>query len=385
MKKIPPFIILTLFSIGAVSISAQEATKHIARDGDKLHPGLSLPTNLILNINDSTRTVLLDPDAVTFKETLDAAAYLDCDTISYVQAATKHRFIFRNDTLSYLGFENRATDYFLDSAVNVAHFPLKDGGSIHDIWSGQILHHGSMLLKRMTGKSSSHTEEGWVITDGIDTIPEAMRLTWTLDMAYAAPDSITPELPDSINSERISEMQVDVNAVLSERLLTERSIWFADDARYPVLTDTRISRLILDDDGIPSDTIPISMIAMYYPGTYQNADTGEDITGLKPYGMPQDSSHKSPGAERGLSHSLTVEEPEANGNIVTVSLSSQAGLADVTVTLFSESGIRLTEPLNVTVGNVPQTHSFEVPADWNGVLLLRVDAGEESYTKKIIR
>ncbi|MDE6522561.1 MAG: hypothetical protein K2L17_07075 [Muribaculaceae bacterium] len=108
-----------IISAAAFSICAQQNTAHISRDGDILHPGLAYSPDLILSINDSTRTVLLDPDAVIFDSSLDAATYIDGDTISYVKSATKHRFIFRSDTLYYLGFENRATYFRLDSAVKV--------------------------------------------------------------------------------------------------------------------------------------------------------------------------------------------------------------------------------------------------------------------------
>ncbi|MDE5795372.1 MAG: hypothetical protein K2I08_11710, partial [Muribaculaceae bacterium] len=182
MRKRHRLLFLTaIVSAAAFSICAQLNTEHIARNGDILHPGLSFSPDLILSINDSTRTVLLDPDAVIFDSSLDAATYIDSDTISYVQSATKHRFIFRSDTLYYLGFENRATYFRLDSAVKVAHFPLKDGDTVHDKWAGNMLQYGSMILKRTVGTSSSHTESGWTLADGTDSVRNATRLRWTLD------------------------------------------------------------------------------------------------------------------------------------------------------------------------------------------------------------
>ncbi len=381
MKKFPPFIILTLFSIGAVSISAQQAAAHIARDGDKLHPGLSLSTDLILNIDNSTRTVLLNPDAVIFKESLDASAYIDGDTISYVQSATKHRFIYRNDTLSYLGFENRATEYTLATPANVVCFPLQDGVTICVTWTGQILHHGCMLLKRMAGISTSRIEEGWTLTDGTDTIPSASRLIWTLDMAYADTDSVDTSMPDSIASAIISDMRVNVHDALSERLVTERSLWFTEDARYPILTDTRVSRITLPGHA-DADTVPISLLAMYYPPSFQYSDTGEDRSAMprRQTGSGDNLTFDSGDIEEST---LDIGEPSVSGSMLTVQLSSEYS-TDATLTVFTDSGIRLTDPVTVTVGPMPQSYGIPIPSGWSGVVLLRVEAGDASYTRKAI-
>ncbi|MDE6742079.1 MAG: hypothetical protein K2J58_07090, partial [Muribaculaceae bacterium] len=308
--------------------------------------------------------------------------YIDGDTISYVQFATKHRFVLRGDTLSYIGYENRATDFRLDSPAVAAAFPLTDGKSVSDGWSGHMLHYGSMVLRHVRGVSASYIDGGWTLTDGTDTIRNATRLTWTLDMAYADPDSVTAMMPDSVASERISDIQVDVKAMLSERLLTERTMWFSADARYPVLTDSRVSRVILADGGEPADTVPLSMLAMYYPAPFQYSDTGEKILQVKSSGDRVDNGYEADG-DGGWS--LAVGEPEINGNTVTVTLSSQSGPIAATVVLFSDSGLRLTEPLTVTVRTVPQIYSVEAPSGWSGVMLLRVDTEEESHTRKIIR
>lgn len=251
------------------------------RDHDRLHPGLAASPSLIVSVNDSARTVLIDPQGVSFDESYDASPYIDGDTISYVQFATKHRFLLRGDTLSYIGYENRATDFRLDAPVSMAVFPLKDGASVRAGWSGHMLHNGSMILRHVRGTSVSSVEEGWTLTDGNDTVSDAKRLLWKLDMAYADPDSVTASMPDSVASEMISEMQVDVKVVLSERLLTERAMWFADDARYPVLTDSRVSRMILSEEGIPTDTVPVSMLAMHYAASCQYSDTGEEVAAPK--------------------------------------------------------------------------------------------------------
>ena len=98
-------------------------------------------------------------------------------------------------------------------------------------------------------------------------------------------------------------------------------MWFAEDARYPVLTDSRVSRVMLTDGGT-ADTVPLSMLAIHYPAAY--------------------------------------------------------------VILFTASGIRITEPKEVTVGPVAQPYRMDIPAGWTGVLVLRVQAGKESYTRTII-
>ena len=174
---------------------------------------------------------------------------------------------------------------------------------------------------------------------------------------------------------------MDVKAVLSERMLTERSLWFSEDARYPVLADSRISRLMMDEGATAADTVPISMLAMHYPASYQYSDTGEEMQPVKSSGDRVDNGHEAYGDSGRL---LTVGEPEINGNTITVTLSSQSGPIAATVVLFSDSGLRLTETLTVTVGTVPKIYSVEAPSGWSGVMLLRVEAGEESYTEKII-
>ena len=384
MKKIPLiFLLIAVFFL--VSSSTDAKPNHTPRDGDRLHPGIASSGSLILSVCDSSRTVLLDPSAISFADDLDAYTYIDNDTISYVQFATKHRFLLQGDTLSYIGFENRATYFRLNSAANAAHFPLKDGATVRDKWSGSMLQYGSMILKRTVGISSSRAESGWTLTDGTDTLRNAVRLKWTLDMAYADPDSVNASMPDSIASDIISDMQVNVKAMLSERLLTERTIWFSEDARYPVLTDSRVSRIVLSDGGESADTIPLSMLAIYYPPSFQYSDTGEDYVAEKPHAKDTGNTYGEYGqGDNDHGTSLKVGDPELSGNAITFALSSSSGTRTATVTLFTDSGIRLTEPKEFVVGPVAQHYSLDVPAGWKGVLLLRVEAGEESYTRKTI-
>ncbi|MDE6696515.1 MAG: hypothetical protein K2K25_06515 [Muribaculaceae bacterium] len=374
------FILSAIISIAALSFHAKENSDHIARDGDRLHPGIANPRSLILSVNDTSRTVLLGPSAVSFDSNLDACSYIDSDTISYVQSATKHRFIFRSDTLSYLGFENRATYFRLDSPAIVAVFPLRDGNATKDEWTGSLLHYGTMMLKHVKGESKGAVQGKWTLTDGTDTLRNAVKVRWILDMAYADPDSITCAVSDSIDSRSISDMQVDAKAILSERLLTERSLWFSEDARYPVLTDSRVSRVISTDTGMRADTVPLSLLAMHYPASYQHSDTGEEFPAPKP-----DDGNRGYGyGNQDTGTSLSVGDMAVSGEFVTVTLCSNSGPVTATLTLFTDSGIRLTEPREVTVGPVAQEIRIEIPAGWRGVLLLRVEAGEESYTRKSI-
>ena len=372
----------TILTAKYTTLAGHSYVDHTPRDGDRLHPGLTDPRSLILSVDDTARTVVLDPAAISFDEDSDAYPYIDTDTISYVQFATKHRFIFRGDTLSYIGYENRATDFRLDSAVNVAVFPLIDRMDVRGAWTGHVFQYGAMTLRHVMGVSSASAEGGWTLTDGTDTVRNVVRLRWTLDMAYADPDSVTAAMPDSVASGIISEMQVDARAMLSERLLTERTVWFAEDARYPVLTESRVSRVLLDGVGVPTDTVPLTGLAMHYPASFQHSDTGEDVTAMRPADPGRDSGYGGYGEDGG--QTMTVGEPEARGGAVTVTLASPAGRSTATVTLFTDTGIRLTEPQEVTVGPVPQPYSIPVPSGWSGVVLLRVEAGEESYTMKAI-
>lgn len=384
MKKISKIFLLSsvIFTV-ATATGTQPSTDHTPRDGDRLHPGFANSGSLIRSVNDSSRTVLIDPSAVSFDEDLDAFAYIDTDTLSYVQSATKHRFVLRGDTLSYIGYENRAVDFRLDFPAVSAVFPLSDGMASTDEWTGHLFQYGTMMLKHVRGISSGEAQGGWTITDGTDTLRNAVRLRWTLDMAYADPDSVNAAMPDSVASGIISDMQVDVRSLLSERLLTERTMWFTGDARYPVLTDSRISRIVFNE-GASADTIPLTMLAMHYPVSFQRSDTGEDYMSQKPDGKSNGNSYGEYWDEDDRGTSLKVGEPEPSGDAITITLSSPSGTSTATVTLFTDSGMRLTEPREVTLTNVPQQHTVNVPSGWTGVILLRVESGDESYTRKTI-
>ncbi|MDE5813279.1 MAG: hypothetical protein K2H72_03245, partial [Muribaculaceae bacterium] len=167
MKRISQILFLSaLASIAAFSTVAQSDAYHIPRDGDRLHPGIASSQSLILSVRDSARIILIDPAAVSFDGDSDAWTYIDSDTISYVQFATKHRFKLSGDTLSYIGYENRATDFRLDRPTTAAVFPLKDGDIVRDVWTGHMLRHGAMMLRHVKGESTDRVESGWTLNAG---------------------------------------------------------------------------------------------------------------------------------------------------------------------------------------------------------------------------
>ena len=384
MKRISKIFVLTATVFASLAVTfAKSPNAHIPRDGDILHPGFAASGSLILSVIDSAKTVHIDPEAVSFDSHADATPYIDGDTISYVQFATKYRFLLRGDTLSYLGYENRATDFRLDRPLNVSFLPLRDGCEVREKWSGRLLHHGSMLLRQVSGRSVSRTRNGWTLTDGTDTLRNVGCMEWTLDMAYADPDSVSPTMPDSVASQMISEMQVDVKAMLTERLLTERTIWFSEGTRYPVLTDSRVSRILLKNEEASADTVPLNSLAMHYPADFQSSDTGEEITVQKLNEDIQENRYGKYGyAISGPN--VVLGDPEVRGNIINLTLSSHFGSIEANITLYSDTGLRLSEPMPVSLTPISGTYTVKVPDGWSGVILMRVDAGDESFTVKTI-
>ncbi len=199
-------------------------------------------------------------------------------------------------------------------------------------------------------------------------------------MSYVNPDSIANLDPDSITSEKISDMNVDVKALKSGRQLTERTLWFSPDARYPVLTDSRVSTIELCNDGSLLDTIPLSTLAMYYPPSFQYSDTGEEPVGKKNGNRGASDNYDD---ER-INPSFNVGEPEIVENTLEVSLSSSGDYIDADIMLYSESGMRLSGPTPVTLGPVPGIYSVPVPDGWKGVLILSVENGIKQITRKVI-
>ncbi len=200
-------------------------------------------------------------------------------------------------------------------------------------------------------------------------------------MAYADTDNVDASMPDSVASSIISELSVNVHDALSERLVTERSLWFTEHARYPILTDTRVSRIILPGHA-DADTVPVSLLAMYYPPSFQYSDTGEEPTAM-PRRQPRSGDNLTFDSGDIEESTLDIGEPSVSGSTLTVQLSSESS-TEATLTLFSDSGMRLTDPVTVTVGPMPQSYAIPVPSGWSGVVLLRVETGDSSYTRKAI-
>lgn len=383
MKKILLFFTaLTAILFPASSLHAGIVSTHLPRSGDRLRPGVADSRYSILSADDSLKTVLLDPSAVSYDGAFGASVYISGDTVSYIQFATKHRFLLRGDTLSYLGFENRATDFRPDTPVRMALLSLRDGERVRDTWKGHVTEWGSLILKRMTGISTSFADRGWTITDGTDTVAGVTRLRWILDMSYADPEVVTTSMPDSAASDRISELRVDPGAVLSERLLTERTIWFQESARYPILAKSRVSRVVFHKDSGTSDTVPVSQTAIHYPAHDQYSDLGEDPAVRTRQGGGEVGAGYY--GDSGSDNTVSAGEPSVTGNSISVVLSSEKGNAVAVLTLFSDSGIRLADPVPVTVGTVPQSFEIDIPSGWKGVLILSIETGKDSFTKKVI-
>ncbi|MDE6018031.1 MAG: hypothetical protein K2G85_04360 [Muribaculaceae bacterium] len=384
MNRLPLLTLIpAAFCILAVSVYSQPDMSHTARHRDFLNPGLSSFPNFVISVNDSAKEIVIDPDVFIFDPSAEAAAYLNGDTISYVQSATKHRFILRSDTLSYSGFENRSTDFRLDTPVTVCIFPLLDGTETSATWTGKVKYGGSLMLKEITGTSSSRVNSGWSFTDGADTVRNATRLTWTLDMAYLDKEKVQVELPDSVISEMISDMKVEVEAAMAERLLTERALWFSESARYPILTESRVSRVIGNQGSAVADTVARSFLATYYPAENQYADTGEE-----PDSAPRKvraTGDNAPYLEEYTgSKRLSVGEPTATETAVSVTLSSYEGAVEGVLAIYTDSGIRIGEAMTIMIGPVPASYTIGLPSGSKGVFLLTVGTAEETHTRKVI-
>ena len=224
MKRIPLFSLVSAaaFFLGA-SIQVGVDCRHLPRNGDTLRPGVGNSRYALLSVDESSKTVLLDPTAFSYGGAMNASVHINGDTVSYVQFATRHRFLLRGDTLSYLDFENRATDFHTDAPVATAFLSLRDGERVGDTWVGYVREWDSLLLKNMKGVSTSRVDRGWAITDGTDTVMDVTRLIWNLDMEYADPDIVTAAMPDISTREigRDSTLRVMENTyTFTNQLLT---------------------------------------------------------------------------------------------------------------------------------------------------------------------
>ncbi|MCM1296639.1 MAG: hypothetical protein NC311_13965, partial [Muribaculaceae bacterium] len=295
-----------------------------------------------------------------------------------VQFATKYKFLLSSDTLRYFGFENRATLFILDSPVSAVDMQLKDGDVFVDNWSGSVFTHGRNVLKRVRGVSRTSIEKGWSLTDGTDTIRDATLARWTLDMAYIDSTAITRDTSDSIPPETVSDLIVPVERMMTERLLTERLIWHCGEARYPVLVQTTTSSI--RTSGEVCDTIPMQTMAMYYPPHRQQSDTGEQMAMKK----KSDKGGGDNPAPYGEATDFEASEPKASENAIDITLSSAEGNIELELTMFTDSGIMLAEPVRISAGPVPTRLTLNIPGDHRGVVLIHIKSDRGQTTRKVI-
>lgn len=375
-------LILTVIPLAAFAADqvGDGFRRHFPRDFDKLHPDVSFSPTAISLIDSSRRLVNFNPALFYSDPGNSAGTYISGDTVNYVQFATKHRFIQNPREFAYLGFENRATRYSLNEPLPVMKFPPVENETVQANSSGSVTGYGGILLKLIKGRSTGNISAGWTLTDGNDTVRDAKCLVWELDTEYLDPDSVPGEWNDSISPESVSDYEVDVRRLLSERLLTRRMIWFTDDARYPVLQQTTVSRLVGKDSGTECDTVPVSVLSMSYPPECQYADTGEGNAARK-RGDDENNDVESPDNTANM---IAAGDPESSNESISIALSSKDDAVEATVTLYSDSGIRISEPVTVILTAIPRTFSFPVPSDYKGIVLIRIDAGEQSLTRKAV-
>lgn len=354
------------------------------RDGDRLQPPLSRAAHAVGAVDTAGRSVRVDGEAFTSGNNAEVIIYQSGDTLFHVQDATRHICLLSSDTLSYLGFENRATSLVLDSPLTVLRYPLRGGDTFAEEWSGTVFHRGRTLLRKVVGRSASRIEKDWRIVEDGDTLPGATLLRWELGMSFAAPDSLDAELPDTVVSPSVSDLMLPSDKLLSESMLTLREVWFSPSARYPVLQRSGTFRVV-SGKGTPADTVPLSGLAIRYPADLQRMDTGEEFAPANPDeggGEPLLTLCGGDGPEGGFP--VDLKNPEIGEGGITVTLASPNGSRQARMTLFSVSGIPLSETVTLEVGVIPQTYTIHAHAGTSGVVLLRVDAGDLSRTYKAV-
>lgn len=129
---------VTTVCSGALANRTSEIQTHIPSDGDRLHPGISLDPRAITTVQTANRTVSICSDMFSPEYDADVSVYVDGDTLSYVQFSTKHIFRISSDTLSYIGNDNRSSEFRVDrSATPVAYVP-GEGISTPVAWTGRL-------------------------------------------------------------------------------------------------------------------------------------------------------------------------------------------------------------------------------------------------------
>lgn len=355
-------------------------SRHLPRDFEKLNPDVSFSPSAIGLIDNSRRLVNFNPALFYSDSGNSAGIYFSGDTVNYVQFATKHRFIQESGKIAYSGFENRATRYSLNEPLPVMKFPPVENETVQANSSGSVTGYGGILLKLIKGHSTGNISSGWTLTGCNDTVRDAKCLVWELDTEYLDPGSVADEWNDSISPESVSDYEVDVSRLLSERLLTRRMIWFTDDARYPVLQQSTVSRLVEKDSKTECDTVPVSVLSMLYPAECQYADTGEGNDAKK---TVSDENNDVPSPDN-TGNTVEAGDPESSNESISLTLSSKDDAVEATLTLYSDSGIRISESVTVILTAIPRTFSIPVPSGYKGIVLIRIEAGEQSLTRKTV-
>ncbi|MDO4335782.1 MAG: hypothetical protein Q4C37_08145 [Bacteroidales bacterium] len=374
---IAAIIISSALAFNALAHTNDNFALHKPNDCDKLHPNVAYSQSAIGDVDAENRIVEFNAALFSPSDDADAAVYISNDTLSYIQFATNYRFKIESDTLKYIGYENRAGEFSLDVPAHAFIAGAGSVGSAASKWKGTHLHYGKQFLKHAEGESATASESGWKLVGDNDTIKDATYVKWRFTLAYTERDSIGKDMPDSIANEYVSDFKVSIDRVMTESLLTEREMWFSDAARYPILQRHRVYRL-KDNDNEACDTTLISQFSMYYPAAFQYSDTGEEPFKEKPRNIADNNGSD------GKIYGVDVSEASAEGERISVTLSSQTGDTDLTLTLYTDSGIRLSTPTTVKAGAVPQKHTLPIPSGAKGVIILLIESDTGTQSQKII-
>lgn len=376
--------LLMTLTLSAYSTLPADLSAHIPRDGDKLHPNVSFLKGAISGVDTADRVASFSTGMFSPSDEADVSVYVDRDTLSYIQFATKYLFRLSSDTLSLIGYENRASEFRIDNPSETITLESAGKNQIVTAWTGRQTIHGRDFLKSAMGMSRCSAEEGWALVADTDTLRNVTYMTWDFDMAYFDSDSIAADVPDSIASESISDLRLPVSEMASERILTRREMWLVKEARYPVLQRSRSFRLKENVDG-NCDTIPLITFAMHYPPSFQYSDTGEELVKKAPgqnfHGAGIANGYGDDVWEDGK---INVSEATVGGGSVSVTVSGVAGEGDARLAIYTDSGIRLTEPKTVKVGAIPQTYSIALPENSSGVLIIMIETDSGNISRKVI-
>ena len=373
--------------MSATSVASADAVtpniSHMPQDGDRLHPNVAFSINAITRVDTLKKYVKFSPSDFFELDDCDAMVYVDADTISFIQFSSKHSFTMSEGMLWYKGYENRASDFRFSTPIPVAAINgSTESFEMQTDWNAKMSLYGMELLKKAEGISTSKVQRGWTLVSDTDSIKNATYITWDMEMSYFDADSINPELPDSINTEIVSEMQLRVSELARERVLSRQELWYSEAARYPVLLRSRNLRLIENETGV-RDTIPLSYYASYYPARLQYEDFGEEgAFPISPHHLPGNTSSEA--RDHPAQDGVDISDPIHDGERISLILSSKDGVMTMYLTLYSVSGMRLSETMEVAVGAIPQTAEIPVPADVNGIVILLIESDTESTFRKII-